>query len=47
MHRSGFEWVCDAIASVQTSMHEGVQWVVTAMFFGTAGLLLVGSMVST
>ena len=46
MHRSGFEWVCDMITNMQTSMHEGLQWAFTALLFGTAGVLLLGSMVS-
>ena len=46
MHRGGFEKVCDVIAYLQTSMHEGVQWAFTALFFGSAAVLLLGTMVS-
>jgi hypothetical protein len=45
MHRSGFERFCDIIASMQTSLHESLQWVLTLMFFGAAGTMLVGTMV--
>ncbi|MBX3500728.1 MAG: hypothetical protein KF889_14870 [Alphaproteobacteria bacterium] len=44
MYRSGFERVCDVIASVQNALGEGLQWAVTALFFGGAITLILGSM---
>jgi hypothetical protein len=46
MHRSGLEKVCDAIATMQTSLGEATQWAVTALCIGLAGTLLVRTMVS-
>lgn len=45
MHRTGFERFCDIVANLQTSLHESVQWVLTLMFLGAAGTMLLGTMV--
>jgi len=45
MYRSGFEALCDAIANMQTSLGEGVQWALGALCFGFAATLLVHSLV--
>lgn len=46
MHRSGLEKVCDAVATVQTSLGETTQWAFTALCIGLAGTLLVRTMAS-
>ena len=46
MHRSGFERVCDVLANMQTSLHEGVQWAVAALLFGAATTLLMRAIVT-
>lgn len=41
MYRSAFEKICDALASMESSLHEGLQWACAALFIGLACLVVV------
>ncbi len=47
MYRTGFERICDAIANMQNSLSEGVQWAFAALCFGVAFAVLANSLMAS
>lgn len=46
MYRTGFERFCDAIAGIQNSLGERMQWALAALCFGAACVVLVNSLMA-
>ena len=46
MYRTGFERICEAIANMQNSMSEGMQWAFAALCFGVACAVLLNTLMA-